>query len=86
MAVPEKSFPHIFSILTLFPRMFKGSFSESILKRAEKEELIEINVYNIRLYLLQNPFTSSPACPKSTTRLHSRVNFSNGFTQLSGGS
>jgi tRNA (guanine37-N1)-methyltransferase len=36
------------SILTLFPKMFKGPFSESILKRAQNDELIEINVYNIR--------------------------------------
>ncbi|MCA9392135.1 tRNA (guanosine(37)-N1)-methyltransferase TrmD [candidate division WWE3 bacterium] len=37
-----------FSILTLFPKMFKGPFGDSILKRAQKDELIEINIYNIR--------------------------------------
>src|SRR3989344_4385961 len=35
-------------ILTLFPEMFKGPFDESIIKRARKKGLIEINVHNIR--------------------------------------
>lgn len=38
----------IFEILTLFPEMFKGPFDESILKRAQKEGLIEINIHNLR--------------------------------------
>ncbi|MFQ5872886.1 MAG: tRNA (guanosine(37)-N1)-methyltransferase TrmD [Dehalococcoidia bacterium] len=37
-------------ILTLFPRMFDGPFSESILQRARKSGLIDIQVHNIRDY------------------------------------
>lgn len=37
-----------FDILTLFPEMFKGPLSESIIKRAQDKGLIEINYYNIR--------------------------------------
>lgn len=35
-------------ILTLFPEMFEGPFSESILRRAQDKSLIEINIYNLR--------------------------------------
>ena len=35
-------------ILTLFPEMFEGPFSSSILKRAQERGLIEINLINIR--------------------------------------
>lgn len=35
-------------ILTLFPEMFDGPFSSSILKRAQERGLIEINLVNIR--------------------------------------
>ncbi len=37
-----------FDILTLFPDMFAGPFSESIIKRAIDKDLIEINFHNIR--------------------------------------
>lgn len=37
-----------FDILTLFPEMFVGPFSESILKRARKKDLINIKTINIR--------------------------------------
>ncbi|MCL6634949.1 MAG: tRNA (guanosine(37)-N1)-methyltransferase TrmD [Peptococcaceae bacterium] len=37
-----------FDILTLFPEMFAGPFSSSILKRARERGLIEINLVNIR--------------------------------------
>ncbi|SFL15207.1 tRNA (guanosine(37)-N1)-methyltransferase TrmD [Halanaerobium salsuginis] len=37
-----------FEILTLFPEMFVGPFSESILKRARQNDLININTVNIR--------------------------------------
>jgi len=37
-----------FDILTLFPEMFAGPFSESILKRAREKDLIDINTINIR--------------------------------------
>lgn len=36
------------TILTLFPEMFVGPFSESILKRAQEKGLLEINFVNIR--------------------------------------
>lgn len=37
-----------FDILTLFPEMFTGPFSESILKRAQSAGLVEIHLWNIR--------------------------------------
>lgn len=37
-------------ILTLFPGLFDGPFSESILKRAMQQGLVEINLHNIRDY------------------------------------
>lgn len=37
-------------ILTLFPDMFRGPFSESILKRAQERNLVTINLHNFRDY------------------------------------
>ena len=37
-------------ILTLFPNMFDGAFSESIIKRAIDEEKVEINLIDFRKY------------------------------------
>ena len=37
-----------FDILTLFPDMFQGPFSESILKRAQERGLLSIALHNIR--------------------------------------
>ena len=37
-----------FDILTLFPAMFEGPFSESIIKRAVQDGLIEIRLHDIR--------------------------------------
>lgn len=37
-------------ILTLFPEMFKGPFDESILRRAQDKELVEINLHNLRVW------------------------------------
>ncbi len=39
-----------FDILTLFPSMFDGPFSESIIKRAIDKGLFEIGVHNVRDY------------------------------------
>lgn len=39
-----------FDILTLFPEMFEGPFSTSILSRAREKNLININTINIRDY------------------------------------
>jgi tRNA (guanine37-N1)-methyltransferase len=39
-----------FHILTLFPEMFQGPLTESILKRAIAAGLIEVTLYNIRNY------------------------------------
>jgi len=36
------------NILTLFPKMFKSVFSESIINRAQNRGLVEINIYNLR--------------------------------------
>ncbi len=37
-------------ILTIFPKMFDGFLSESIIKRALEKNLVEINVHDIRKY------------------------------------
>lgn len=39
-------------ILTLFPHMFDGAFSESIIKRAIENKKIEINIINFRDYTI----------------------------------
>ncbi|PJF43933.1 MAG: tRNA (guanosine(37)-N1)-methyltransferase TrmD [Phototrophicales bacterium] len=39
-----------FDVLTLFPKMFEGPTTESILKRAQAANLIEIHLHNIRDY------------------------------------
>ncbi|MBU3957372.1 tRNA (guanosine(37)-N1)-methyltransferase TrmD [Patescibacteria group bacterium] len=35
-------------ILTLFPKMFKGPFDESIVKRAQEKKLVEVKIHNLR--------------------------------------
>ena len=37
-----------FDIFTLFPAMFQGPFTESILKRAQEQDLLSIALHNIR--------------------------------------
>ncbi len=39
-------------ILTLFPQIFEGPFTESIIKRAVERNLVQINLHNIRDYSL----------------------------------
>ena len=39
-----------FHVLTLFPGMFEGPFSESIIARARRNGLVEISVYGLRDY------------------------------------
>lgn len=39
-------------ILTLFPEMFQGAFSESIIKRARENGKVEIHLHNFRDYTL----------------------------------
>jgi len=39
-----------FDIITIFPDIFKSYFSESIIKRAQKKNLIKINIHNLRDY------------------------------------
>ena len=39
-----------FDILTLFPEMFAGPFSDSIIKKARENEIIDINLIDIRDY------------------------------------
>jgi tRNA (guanine37-N1)-methyltransferase len=40
----------LFDILTLFPAMFDGAFSDSIIKRAVEKGLVSIDIHNIRDY------------------------------------
>ena len=42
----------IIDILTLFPNMFEGAFSESIIKRAINDGKVTINIHNFRDYSL----------------------------------
>jgi tRNA (guanine37-N1)-methyltransferase len=42
----------LINILTIFPQMFNGPFSESILARATNKGLLSINVINLRQYAL----------------------------------
>ena len=35
-------------VLTLFPKMFQSPFEESIIKRAIKNKIIELNIHNLR--------------------------------------
>jgi len=37
-------------IITIFPEMFEGPFSESIIKRAQNKELVEIHLHQLRDY------------------------------------
>ncbi len=39
-------------IITLFPEMFAGIFSESIIKRAQEKKLIAININNLRAWAI----------------------------------
>lgn len=38
----------VFHILTIFPEIFESYFSESIIGRAQKDNLIDIKIYNLR--------------------------------------
>jgi tRNA (guanine37-N1)-methyltransferase len=50
-----------FDILTLFPGMFDGPLTESILKRARENGLIEIALHNIRDWALDKHATADDA-------------------------
>lgn len=39
-----------FDIITIFPKIFDSYFGESIVKRAQENKLVEINVHNLRDY------------------------------------
>ncbi len=39
-----------FDILTIFPKIFSSYFNESIIKRAQEENLIEIHIHDIRQF------------------------------------
>ena len=43
---------HQFDIITIFPEMFESTFNESILKRAQDQELINIDLHDLREYTL----------------------------------
>jgi len=45
-------------ILTLFPEMFGGPFSESIVKRAIEKKLVEINIHNLRKWAIDKHNTT----------------------------
>jgi tRNA (guanine37-N1)-methyltransferase len=37
-------------IISLFPQMFEGPFSESLLKKAQEKKIVEINIHQLRDY------------------------------------
>lgn len=39
-----------FDILTIFPNMFTGPFEESMIKRAQDNHLVEINIHDLRCW------------------------------------
>lgn len=41
-------------VLTLFPKMFDGPFRESIIKRAQDKNLVEINIHDLRKWGLDD--------------------------------
>src|SRR3990167_6617024 len=43
-----------FDIITIFPDLFKGFVSESLLARAQKKKLIKINLHNLRKWTDDN--------------------------------
>jgi tRNA (guanine37-N1)-methyltransferase len=47
-----------FDILTLFPQMFDGPFTESIIKRAREKDLIDIQLHDIRDYTIDKHRTT----------------------------
>jgi tRNA (guanine37-N1)-methyltransferase len=50
LAMPEPSAVVHFDLFTLFPQMFSGPFSESIIKRAQENKLLSIALHDIRSY------------------------------------
>lgn len=50
LAIPNPSAVVHFDVFTLFPQMFSGVFSESIIKRAQEHRLISIALHDIRRY------------------------------------
>src|SRR4051812_30343478 len=50
-----------FDILTLFPEMFTGPLSESIIKRAIQANLISLGLHDIRDYALDKHRTTDDA-------------------------
>ncbi len=42
------------SIITLFPKMIKGFFEESIIKRAQEKKLVEIEIINLRDFAIDD--------------------------------
>lgn len=47
-----------FHILSIFPEMFTGVFQESIIKRAQENKLVKINLVNIRDYAIDKHKTT----------------------------
>jgi len=50
-----------FDILTLFPEMFAGPLTESIIKRAVRAGLIDLRLHNIRDYTTDKHHTADDA-------------------------
>ena len=43
-----------FDVITIFPELFRGFVSESLLARAQKKKLIKINLHNLRKWTTDN--------------------------------
>ena len=60
-----------FYILTLFPEMFEGVFSQSILKRAQDLKKLRVEIVNIREFAGDKHKTvdDKPYLPKKVDRI-----------------
>jgi tRNA (guanine37-N1)-methyltransferase len=72
-----------FDIITIFPKIFDSYLNESILKRAQKEKLIQINVHNLRDFTLgkhkkvdDRPFGGGPGMVMKIEPIIRAVQFS----------
>ena len=51
-----------FDIITIFPHIFDSYFNESILARARKKNLVNINIHDLRDYTSDKHRKAAPAC------------------------
>lgn len=72
----------LIDILTIFPKMFNAVLGESIVKRAQKKEVVEINVIDLRLFAKDKhrkvddkPFGGGPGMVMSVEPFFEAINY-----------